>query len=327
LPTRGWPRHLCEQQAEPAHHRSHRRSGAQRIDRRHDRPLTHVPIDLLEMTMISGKTTLIAHFGYPTEAFKAPMIYNPWFDSKGIDAVVVPMGLRVEDYPVALKSIFKLTNIRGALVTMPHKVTTNGLVDEVTATGRIAGACNAILLRPDGSLLGDQFDGAGFVRGVERKGRKLAGARVLVSGNGGVGSAIAASLAAAGVAEISLHDGVEAASQSLASRLREHYPKLVVKTGSNDPAGFDLIVNATPLGMKDGDPLPFDVSRISPDTFVGEVVMKQAITPLLAAAQAKGCAFQVGTDMLFEMIPAYLEFFGFGTATPDELRAVSQIRY
>jgi shikimate dehydrogenase len=277
--------------------------------------------------MISGKTTLIAHLGYPTEAFKAPMIYNPWFDSKGIDAVVVPMGVKPEDYAATLKQIFKFTNIRGALVTMPHKVTTVALMDEVTPTGKVAGACNAILLRPDGTLLGDQFDGAGFVRGVQRKGVKLEGARVLVSGNGGVGCAIAASLAAAGAGEMALYDAFDASSQALAGRLREHYPRLKVKTGSNDPAGYDVIVNATPLGMKDGDPLPFDVSRIAPSTFVGEVVMKQAITPLLAAARAKGCAIQVGTDMLFEQIPAYLEFFGFGTATPDELRAVSQVRY
>jgi shikimate dehydrogenase len=277
--------------------------------------------------MISGKTTLIAHLGYPTEAFKAPMIYNPWFDSKGIDAVVVPMGVKPEDYAATLKQIFKFTNIRGALVTMPHKVTTVALMDEVTPTGKVAGACNAILLRPDGTLLGDQFDGAGFVRGVQRKGVSLEGASVLVSGNGGVGCAIAASLAAAGAGEMALYDAFDASSQALAGRLREHYPRLKVKTGSNDPAGYDLIVNATPLGMKDGDPLPFDVSRIAPSTFVGEVVMKQAITPLLAAAKAKGCAIQVGTDMLFEQIPAYLEFFGFGTATPDELRAVSQVRY
>jgi len=277
--------------------------------------------------MISGKTTLIGHLGFPTEAFKAPMIYNPWFEKHGIDAVVVPMGVRPEDYAATLKQIFRFSNIRGALVTMPHKVATMSLVDEVTPTARIAGAANAILLRPDGTLLGDQFDGAGFVRGVQRKGLKLAGARALVSGSGGVGSAIAASLAAAGVAELTLFDSFPGSSEALAGRLREHYPRLVVTTGSNDPAGFDLVVNATPLGMKDDDPLPFDMARIAPATFVGEVVMKQAITPLLAAAQAKGCAIQVGTDMLFEMIPAYLEFFGFGTATPDELRAVSQIRY
>jgi len=277
--------------------------------------------------MISGKTTLIAHLGYPTESFKAPMIYNPWFDKKGIDAVVVPMGVKPEDYAAALASIFRFTNIRGALVTMPHKIATLSLVDEVTPTARIAGACNAILLRPDGTLVGDQFDGAGFVRGVERKGRLFKGTRVLVSGSGGVGSAIAASIAAAGAAEMMLFDVSDASAQALAGRLRAHYPDLKVQTGSKDPAGFDIVVNATPLGMKADDPLPFDVGRISPDTFVGEVVMKTEYTPLLQAAKDKGCAIQVGTDMLFEMIPAYLEFFGFGTATADELRATAQIQY
>lgn len=277
--------------------------------------------------MISGKTTLIAHLGYPTEAFKAPMIYNPWFEQKRIDAVVMPMGIQADHYPGFLASLSRVTNLRGALVTMPHKVTTVGLVDEVTPTARIAGACNAILKRPDGTLLGDQFDGAGFVRGVQRKGCRLDGSRALVLGTGGVGAAIAASLAAAGVAELALFDTSEASCAALGERLRGHYPKLVVATGSKDPAGYDLIVNATPLGMKDDDPLPFDVDRIAPTTFVGEVVMKSEYTPLLRAAKAKGCSVQVGTDMLFEMIPAYLEFFGFGTATPEELRAVSQIRY
>ncbi|MGF6345734.1 shikimate dehydrogenase family protein [Variovorax sp. W2I14] len=277
--------------------------------------------------MISGKTTLIAHLGYPTEAFKAPMIYNPWFDKQGIDAVVVPMGVKPEDYAATLPQVFRFSNLRGALVTMPHKVTTMGLVDEVTPTARVAGACNAILKRPDGTLLGDQFDGAGFVRGVERKGRLFRGTRVLVSGTGGVGSAIAASIAAAGAAELMLFDMSDASAEALAARLREHYPQMKVATGSKDPAGYDVVVNATPLGMKDSDPLPFDVDRIDPQTFVGEVVMKTEYTPLLQAAKAKGCAVQVGTDMLFEMIPAYLEFFGFGTASPEELRAVAQLKY
>ena len=277
--------------------------------------------------MISGKTTLIAHIGYPTEAFKAPMIYNPWFDKHGIDAVVVPMGVKPEDYAATLPQVFRFSNIRGALVTMPHKVTTMGLVDEVTPTARVAGACNAILKRPDGTLLGDQFDGAGFVRGVERKGRLFKGTRVLVSGTGGVGSAIAASIAAAGAAELMLFDMSDASAEALATRLREHYPQMKVATGSKDPAGYEVVVNATPLGMKDSDPLPFDVDRIDPATFVGEVVMKTEYTPLLQAARAKGCAVQVGTDMLFEMIPAYLEFFGFGTAFPEELRAVAQLKY
>jgi len=100
-----------------------------------------------------------------------------------------------------------------------------------------------------------------------------------------------------------------------------------VPTGSSDPAGFDIVVNATPLGMNDGDPLPMDVARIASSAFVGEVVMKRELTAFLNAVAERGCRFQVGTDMLFEQIPAYLEFFGFRTTTPDELREVAQISY
>jgi shikimate dehydrogenase len=182
-------------------------------------------------------------------------------------------------------------------------------------------------VRPDGSLLGDMFDGAGFVRGVQRKGLRLEGSSALVVGCGGVGSAIAASLAAAGIAKMGLYDATSGASEGLADRLRRHYPALEVRTGSNDPSGYALVVNATPLGMKEGDPLPMDVSRISPSTLVGEVVMKQQMTPFLSAVAARGCKYQVGTDMLFEQIPAYLEFFGFPTTTPENLRDVARLTY
>jgi shikimate dehydrogenase len=275
--------------------------------------------------MISGTTRVIGHLGYPTGSFKAPMIYNPYFEREGIDAVVVPMGCRAEEYPAFLKLFFRLSNALGALITMPHKVTTTQLVDTVLPTAAIAGACNAVRRGPDGRLIGEMFDGEGFVRGVLRKGRAVAGRRALVIGSGGVGSAIAASLARAGVAELRLFDLNEQATHALAGRLTQHYPALAVQTGSKDPAGCDIVVNATPLGMKPGDPLPLDIERLSADCFVGEVVMAQEITPFLAAARARGCAIQVGTDMLFEQIPAYLEFFGLPTTTPEDLRKVARL--
>lgn len=277
--------------------------------------------------MITGRTLLIAHLGFPTETFKASMIYNPYFERAGIDAVVVPMGVDAEDYPQFVRLLFRLSNIRGALVTMPHKVATVALVDELTTTARIASACNAILRRADGTLLGDMFDGEGFVRGLARKGRHITGAAALVVGAGGVGSAIAASLAAAGAGKLGLYDVNQAAAEALAERLRTHYPAVVVATGAKNPVGYDIVVNATPLGMRENDPLPVDVARLAPGTFVGEVVMKEEMTAFLRAAKEKGCSIQVGTDMLFEQIPAYLEFFGFGTATADELRAVAKIQY
>jgi shikimate dehydrogenase len=275
--------------------------------------------------MISGTTKLIAHLGYPTASFKAPMIYNPYFEKHAINAVVVPMGCKADDYPAFLRLVFRLSNIHGALITMPHKVTTVALLDEVSTTVQVAGSCNAVRLGADGCLIGEMFDGEGFVRGLQRKGRRLQGARAMVTGSGGAGSAIAASLAKAGVAALALYDPHTHIMNGLAERLGRFYPNLTVSTGSNDPANMDIVVNASPLGMNDGDPLPFDVTRIAPTTFVGEVVMKAEITPFLAAVRARGCQFQVGTDMLFEQIPAYLEFFGFRTTTPDELRDVARL--
>jgi len=277
--------------------------------------------------MISGKTKIIAHLGYPTESFKAPMIYNPYFEDRGIDAVVVPMGAKPENYADVLKAVFSLSNIAGALITMPHKMTTVGLLDEVTTTVKIAGACNAVRRRSDGKLIGDMFDGEGFVRGVLRKGKVLKGAKAYVLGSGGVGSAIVASLAAAGVVKLGLKDFSPESAEALGARIKRHYPHIEVVTGSDDLDGFDILVNATPIGMKEGDPLPFDMGRISSQMFIGEVVMKQEHTPFLQAALAKGCKIQLGTDMLFEQIPAYLEFFGFPTTTPEELRRLATIKY
>ena len=277
--------------------------------------------------MINGHTELIAHIGYPTHSFKSPMIYNPYFNKAGINAVVVPMGCTAENYPAFLKSVFTLENIRGALITMPHKVSTVSLIDEVTATVLVAGACNAVKRLADGRLVGDMFDGSGFVRGVQRKGFDLTDKRVLVVGTGGVGCAIAASLAGAGISSISLFDVNVAYCDALAKRLKDNHPKIEVCTGSSDPAGHDLVVNATPMGMNNGDPLPLDVSRLSPETFVGEVVMRAETTAFLEAAQARGCRTQVGTDMLYEQIPAYLEFFGLPTTTAKVLRRVAQLSY
>jgi shikimate dehydrogenase len=272
---------------------------------------------------IDGHTDIIAHIGWPTYSFQAPLIYNPYFEQAGIKALVVPMGCKPEHFSTYLKALFSLENIRGALITMPHKVSVLSLLDEVSPRVRVAGACNAVKRLADGRLQGDMFDGEGFVRGVQRKGFAIVGKRCMVVGTGGVGSAIAASLAQAGAAQLHVFDVHASSSEVLAQRLRENFPQLQVHTGSNDPQGMDLLVNATPLGMKPGDALPVDMSRLQAHTFVGEVVMAQEVTAFLAAARAIGCPTQVGKDMLYEQIPAYLEYFGLPTTTAENLRAVA----
>jgi shikimate dehydrogenase len=276
--------------------------------------------------MIDGDTKLIAHIGYPTATFRAPMIYNPWFSRHGINAAVVPLGVTSENFREAFPQICRFTNFHGALITMPHKVAVVDWLDEASSAVRVAGACNAVRRGGDGGLVGDMFDGEGFIRGVARSGRIVAGKRVLIVGAGGVGSAIAAACAKAEAAEIALYDTRAQATEQLAERLQLNYPHLNVSLGSNDPSGFDIAVNATPLGTYPNDPLPFDPSRLSPSALVGEVVLKPERTAFLAAAKARGLACLTGLDMLFEQIPAYLEFFGFPPSTAAELRETAEIK-
>ena len=239
--------------------------------------------------MIDGNTALIAHLGYPTRPFKAPMIYNPYFEKRKINAVVMPIGVKREDYAALIRPLFQISNILGALVTMPLKVQTVELLDAKSTAVEVAGSCNAILRRSDGSLYGDMFDGEGFVRAAKRKGVDPADKRILVVGNGGVGSAIAASFAAAGAGEIALFDIASGTMNALRQRLQHHFPKVAVKIGSADPDGFDVVVNATPIGMLDEEEIPVDVSRIPRSALVGDVVMKQQMTPFLTAAKKRGC--------------------------------------
>ena len=274
---------------------------------------------------IGGRTRIIALLGVPTVTFKAPLIYNPWFRNRGIDCIVVPMGCEAADFADFLPLLFRLRNIAGALITMPHKVAAAGLLDEAGLAADICGSCNAVKRDGDGRLVGDMFDGEGFVAGLRGKGREVRGASALVAGSGGVGSAIAASLARAGARRLALFDIDAAACDRLAGRLRAHYPDLALETGSNDPQDHDIVVNATPVGMKPGDPLPMDADRIAPGSFVGDVVLAQEETPFLAAARARGCRTQAGIDMVFEQIPAHLDFFGFPAAAPEELHRLAEL--
>ena len=275
--------------------------------------------------MITGLTEIIAHIGYPTHTFKSPMIYNPYFEGAGIPAVVVPMACQAPHLDRFLPAVFGLDNVRGALITMPHKVAVVDLLDEVSATVRMAGSCNAVKKTADGRLVGDMFDGMGFVRGLARKGFDFKGRSALVIGAGGVGSAIAASLAQTGLAALDVFDVHDAMARALADRLREHVPGLLVRTGHNDPTSHDLVVNATPLGMRASDPPPTDLSRLRSSHWIAEVVMSASPTPLMDRARELGCPLQVGTDMLFEQIPAYLEFFGLPSTTAQHLRQVAQL--
>jgi len=264
--------------------------------------------------IIRGTTKLYPVLGCPVAQVKAPMLYNALFSRAGLDAACVPLEIRPDDFPTAFRALLRVANVPGAMVTIPHKSSTVALLDDCSDAVRIAGACNAVVRRPDGTLYGELFDGTGFVRALARHRFDVAGERCLVVGAGGAGAAIAAALATAGAAAVRLSDVRPEHAEALAAHLARHFPDVVVDTGPPAPGGFALVVNATPLGMNPDDPLPVDVAQLTPDQFVAEIVMKREVTPMLEAARARGCRTMVGREMLDEQVPLYLDFFGMAEA-------------
>lgn len=259
---------------------------------------------------IRGSTRLYPVIGSPVAQVLAPTLYNPLFTESGIDAAVVPMEIEREDFSELFPKLFKMSNVCGAMITIPHKVATLDLLDDYSDAVRISGSCNAVVRRPDGSLYGEMFDGVGFVRALKKQGFVIQASRCLVVGAGGAGAAIAAALANEQADSVRLFDTSSSRANEVANHLASCFPSCTIQAGSNDLAGFDLVVNATPLGMEPSDPLPVDATQIEPNMLIAEIVMKQETTPLLAAAIARGCRIVRGREMLIEQVPLYLSFFG-----------------
>jgi shikimate dehydrogenase len=271
--------------------------------------------------VIRGTTTIFAMLGSPVAQVRAPTMYTSYFEETGIDAAFIALDIAASDYVGFVKHLFLAKNFAGAVVTVPHKRTL-AVLDEWSATVQLAAACNVIVKRPDGRLYGDLVDGDGFARGLKRAGFRFAGARCLIVGSGGAGAAIAAALVTEGVAFLGITNVRMSSATALVGRLVEHATSRATRIEAvpNDPSGYDLVVNATPLGMNAHDPLPMNITRLAPGTTVADVVMATDITPLLRAASERGCRIHPGSEMAIEQGPSILDLFGLGAVSSDALR-------
>jgi shikimate dehydrogenase len=290
----------------------------------------HRTIDLnrtrLDLIPISGATKLIAVIGWPVEQVKAPAIYNAYFAQHSIDAVCVPMRVPPSDYAAFVKSLMNSTNVVGICVSIPHKPASALLGDVATTAAKVAGAANAIYRDQQGRVVADLIDGEGFVRALDRTCAQdrfdSAASSAMIVGCGGVGCAIAASLAERGIATLGLKDLDRISVERLAERLREQYPTLRLMLHDLEEADYDLLINGTTLGMSPDDSLPFRIDRAKSNAVVADCGMKIEMTKLLKLAQARGLRIQKGKEMLFEQAPLYMDRFGWLNTTADEFRAL-----
>ena len=275
-----------------------------------------MPLDQGLRPLVCGSTDVYLILGDPVEQVLAPAIFNPLFAARGIDAVLVPVQVAPAQVADFVKIAFMASNIKGMRVTMAHKSALVHVLDHCSALGRLAGAVNAIRRNADGSLEGGLFDGEGFVGALRYFNIRHTGQRVLVLGAGGAAAAIGASLAhgALAAAELAFYDPAPGQADAVVARLAPLAGSRVFAVPSSDPMGFDLVINASPLGLKPTDPLPCDVARLAPRAALVDIVMKNQPTPVVRAARARGLKAQPGFEMLIQQAHLYLDFFGFSEA-------------
>jgi shikimate dehydrogenase len=256
---------------------------------------------------LDGSTRVLAIIGDPIAQVKSPAGVTQALHDRGVNAVVVPAHVTAQDVDAFIGGASLARNLDSIIVTVPHKFAAYRHCATATGRAHFLGAVNTLRRNPDGTWHGDMFDGIAFVDGIRNAGCAPEGRRALLVGAGGAGSAIALALLESGVAGIAIHDADAQRRDALIARLRTR-DATRVGAGSSDPAGFTLVVNATPAGMRESDPLPVDAARLTAAMFVGDVITAPAVTPLIAAARQAGCGTQIGTGMFAAVTTLIVDF-------------------
>ena len=256
---------------------------------------------------LNGATRLVPIIGDPIEQVKSPAGVTEALAAKGRNAICVPIHVAASDVDRFIDGASLARNIDGIIVTIPHKFAAFRHCATSTPRARLLGSVQILRRNADGTWHGDQLDGVGFVNGIKAAGCTPEGKRAMMVGAGGAGSAIALALLDAGVSELAIHDGDPTRRDALIAKLAtKHGGK--VRAGSDDPTGYSVVVNATPSGMRAGDPYPVRADKLTADMFVGDVITAPAVTPLVEAARKLGCGTQVGGGMFAAVNTLMIEF-------------------
>lgn len=256
---------------------------------------------------LNGETQIFPIIGDPIGQVKSPALLTEELVRRGINAIVIPAHVKPQTLTAFINGTKEAQNIGGMIITVPHKFAALTHCDSLTARAEHAGSVNILVRQDDGTWLGDNTDGLGYVGGIRALGHEVSGNRALLVGVGGAGAAIAYELLAQGVSHLALHDLDASRRDAAIARLSAVFPGKL-SAGCADPTGFDLVCNATPVGMRDGDPTPVEVEKLTGHEFVADSITKPAITPLLAAATAKGCQTMPGLGMFNAQADILVDF-------------------
>jgi shikimate dehydrogenase len=259
--------------------------------------------------ILSGATRLVPILAHPVDHVRAPRLYNPAFAAAGLDWCQVPMGVHPDDFAATVAQLARVGNLQGLNLTIPHKAAAHALCARLGPEARRTGVVNTMRIDADGQWSGESFDGVGFVEAARANGMLWPERPVLLVGAGGAGTAIAFALAAEGVRRIHIANREPERADQLTHALRQAFPGIAADTDAHRglrEAG--LAVNATSLGLHEGDPMPFDAALLPPDAALFDIIAARD-TELMAACAARGLKVIGGKPMIDHQIAAQIAFW------------------
>jgi shikimate dehydrogenase len=277
----------------------------------------------MTLRTLTGKTRIAGIFGWPVDHSRSPRLHGYWLQQSGIDGAYIPFATHPSKLEQGIRAL-PLLGFRGGNITLPHKERAVGFVDELTPTAKRIGAINMLVVREDGSILGDNSDGFGFIANLQQfqpQWRGTDGPAVLL-GAGGAARAIVVSLLDAGVPELRLVNRTTRRAEEIAEAVGG--PITVLPWNARAAALKDaaLLVNGTNLGMAGQQPLEIDLAQLPIGAVVYDIVYVPLQTELLKAAQARGNKTVDGIGMLLHQgRPGFKAWFGQDAQVTPELRA------
>lgn len=274
---------------------------------------------------VNGATRLYGTVGDPIRQLRLTGLMPQVFAAVGTNAVWLPFEGGPGLLELMVQALGRMRNLGGFTVTLPHTSAIMPLLGGVSRRAQAAGSANLVKRHPDGRVVGDIADGIGFLQGLEAFGHRVRGASVWLVGMGGVGGAIAAALCEAGVGRLVVSELNEQRTDAALARLSRFYPDVPVTSADTPPKGIHYAINATSLGLRPNDPLPFDPVTLDSDVLVADLVMSPAETPLLLRARTHGRRIHHGRHTLDHQVPLYLDWFGIDAKGIDIVKLVRSI--
>ena len=249
------------------------------------------------MINIDGKTRLFGVLADPIDHVKAPETYNERWLNKKKNFLMIPIHVKSKNLSSVIEGLRSISNFFGFCVTLPHKVEVAKLCDDLNPNAQMIGAVNVAYFNEKRELIGDNFDGEGFVAGLIGEGHSIENKNFFIYGAGGAARSISFALAKYKASSLTLSNRTFNNAKKLSDLVKKWYPNMIINL-SNNYSNCDVIINTSSVGLDEKDKISVDIKDAPENALITDIIMQPEMTKLLKKAKFQKHSIHLGKHML-----------------------------